>query len=88
MKGTYPAGGSLQAILEAIPSKELHRRQAAMAAVAPRMLLALEDGGRYMGDIGRYRGDVARMLRAFEDGGCYISPISPLYLLALEDGGR
>ena len=34
VKGSYPAGGSLQAILEALPSQELHRRQAAMAAVA------------------------------------------------------
>ena len=45
VKGVYLPGGSLQAILEAISPAELHRRQAAMAVVAPRMLIALEDGG-------------------------------------------
>ena len=45
VKGVHPPGGSLEAILAAMPPAELHRRQAAMAAVAPRMLLAIEDGG-------------------------------------------
>ena len=44
-RGTHPPGGSLETILTAMPEAELHRRQAAMAKVAPRMLLALEDGG-------------------------------------------